>query len=273
MTLYDRIFKPTRLELANGKYVEEKFTRTPLILLIIIIASIISVKVTGFQLSTIFKRGNQFFVMLEQMFPPKTAYMPKIWEPLMDTIKMSLLGSVVGSALSVPFAVLAASNIVTNRFVVGIVRLFLSLVRTLPTLVSALIATYIFGLGTMAGTVAIAVFTFAYIGKQLFEIIETVDMGPFEAMEAMGANRLRGFITAVFPQILPIYLSISLFCLEGNVRYASILGYVGAGGLGLILNEKIGWREYSSVGMILIVLFGTVLIIEWLSHAIRKRLT
>ena len=69
------------------------------------------------------------------------------------------------------------------------------------------------------------------------------------------------------------YLSVSLFCLEGNVRYASILGYVGAGGLGLIMNEKIGWREYDSLGMILIVLFVTVMVIEGLSHALRKRLT
>ena len=74
-------------------------------------------------------------------------------------------------------------------------------------------------------------------------------------------------------QVLPTYLSVSLFCLEGNVRYASILGYVGAGGLGLIMNEKIGWREYDSLGMILIVLFITVMIIEGVSHALRKRLT
>ena len=151
---------------------------------------------------------------------------------------------------------------------VFIVRLFLSLVRTLPTLVCALIATYIFGLGTMAGTCAIAVFTFAYVGKQLFEIIETVDMGPYEAMEALGATRLQAFTT-----VLPTYLSVSLFCLEGNVRYASILGYVGAGGLGLIMNEKIGWREYDSLGMILIVLFVAVMVIEAISHALRKKLT
>ena len=107
----------------------------------------------------------------------------------------------------------------------------------------------------------------------MFELIETVDMGPFEAMEALGATKMQAFVTAVFPQVLPAYLSVSLFCLEGNVRYASILGYVGAGGLGLIMNEKIGWREYSSVGMILIVLFVTVIVIEGLSHAVRKRLT
>lgn len=153
------------------------------------------------------------------------------------------------------------------------VRVFLSLVRTLPTLVTALIATYMFGLGTMAGTFAIAVFTFAYVGKQLYEQIETVDMGAYEAMEALGSTKSRAFLSAILPQVLPVYLSICLFCFEGNVRYASILGYVGAGGLGLILNEKIGWRDYSSVGMILIVLFITVLVIESISQYIRRKLS
>jgi phosphonate transport system permease protein len=146
-------------------------------------------------------------------------------------------------------------------------------VRTIPTLVSALIATYIFGLGTMAGTTAIAIFSFTYIGKLLYEQIETVDMGAFEAMEALGTNRFRAFIFAILPQIIPSYISISLFCFEGNVRYASILGYVGAGGLGLILNEKISWRQYDSVGMILIMLFLTVFIIESTSHYIRSKLS
>ena len=273
MSVYDRIFKPRRHTLSNGKVVEERFTRLPLIMLIILVCTAISVRITGFSFSVLFSGGRRFFDILFDMFPPNTSYLPKIWTPLLDTIKMSLLGSFIGAVLSIPFAVLAASNIVSNRALVFVVRLFLSLVRTLPTLVCALIATYIFGLGTMAGTCAIAVFTFAYVGKQLFEIIETVDMGPFEAMEALGATRLQAFITSVFPQVLPSYLSVSLFCLEGNVRYASILGYVGAGGLGLIMNEKIGWREYSSVGMILIVLFVTVIAIEGLSHAVRKRLT
>ncbi len=273
MKLYDKVFKPKKIVLENGKIVEEKASRTPLILLIVALATYISVRVTGFNFSTILERGSEFFVILKQMFPPNTGYINDIWKPLFDTIKMSILGSFLGAMLAVPFAVLASSNIVARRFFLWIVRLLLSLVRTLPTLVTALIATYIFGLGTMAGTVAIMLFTFAYVGKQLYEQIETVDMGAFEAMEAMGANRVYAFVAAILPQVLPAYLSICLFCLEGNVRYASILGYVGAGGLGLILNEKIGWREYSSVGMILVVLFGTVLAIESISHSIRKKLT
>ena len=96
------------------------------------------------------------------------------------------------------------------------VRIFLSIVRTIPTLVAALIATYIWGLGTMAGTVAIAVFTFAYVGKQLYELIETVDMGAYEAMEAMGAGRAQAFLAAIQPQVLPAYLSVCLFCFEGK---------------------------------------------------------
>jgi phosphonate transport system permease protein len=273
MGLYDKIFKPKKMQLVNKKVVEEPVTKTPFIIGILLIATYISVKITGFSLHTLWKRGHEFFVILFQMFPPKLSYIKNIWNPLFDTIKMSLLGSLAGSLLAVPFAILASSNIVFNRGILMVVRLFLSLVRTLPTLVSALIASYIFGLGTMAGTIAICVFTFAYVGKQLYEQIETVDMGAYEAMEAMGANKMYAFLSAILPQVLPAYISICLFCFEGNVRYASILGYVGAGGLGLILSEKIGWREYDSVGMILLVLFLTVIIIEALSHSIRKKLT
>lgn len=273
MGIYDKIFKSRKIELSNGKVVEEKFTRAPIVIVLILLATVLSVQITGFNMSTLMKNGRQFFVILGQMFPPNTSYLSHIWQPLFDTIKMSLLGSIIGGVFAIPFAILASSNVVTNRVILSIVRFILSIVRTLPTLVIALIATYIWGLGTMAGTVAIAVFTFAYVGKQLYEQIETVNMGSFEAMEAMGANKMYAFMSAILPQVLPAYISVCLFCFEGNVRYASILGYVGAGGLGLILNEKIGWREYDSVGMILVILFLSVLVIESLSHYIRKKLT
>ena len=272
MSLYDRIFKPRIYTLPNGTGVEEKRSRAPLVILILVVLTAVSVRITGFNFSVLVKKGSKFFDILKAMFPPNTAYLGKIWQPLLDTIKMSFLGSFIGAMLAIPFAIAAASNIVTNRVVVFLVRLFLSLVRTLPTLVCALIATYIFGLGTMAGTCAIAVFTFAYVGKQLFEIIETVDMGPYEAMEALGATKLRAFVTAVFPQVLPTYLSVSLFCLEGNVRYASILGYVGAGGIGAPLIFAMSAYRWNEVGAILLGLIVLVLIIEWISSRIRIKL-
>lgn len=272
MTLYDKIFPPKCVRLPNGKTVMEPRSRMPLVIVILVIMTAVSVEITGFDLSVVMKRGKEFFVILAKMIPPEVSYVPQIWDPLFDTIKMSLFGSVIGAVTVIPFAMLASSNVIKNGVIISLVRLFLSIVRTLPTLVTALIATYVFGLGTLAGTTAIAIFTFAYMGKILYEEIETVDMGAFEAMEAMGATKLQAFVSAIAPQVIPSYLSNGLFCFEGNVRYAAILGYVGAGGLGLILNEKLGWREYSSVGMILVMLFITVFIIETVSRYCRRKL-
>ncbi len=272
MSIYDRIFPPKTYTLPNGKEVQQKRSRAPIIWVIVIAMTVLSVRITGFNFEILGRNMGNFWQMLRDMFPPDTSYMKNVWGPLFDTIKMSLLGSFLGSVIVVPFAFLASNNIVKNRVVTTIFKLFLSIVRTLPTLVIALVACNIWGLGTIAGTVAIGVFSFAYIGKILYEEIETVDMGAFEAMEAMGATKVQAFLKAIIPQVMPSYMSNSLFNFEGNVRYAAILGYVGAGGLGLILNERVGWRAYSSVGMILIALYITVFIIETISRAIRKRL-
>jgi len=272
MNLYDRVFKPKKYTLENGKTVWEKRNRTPLILLVIVLMIMISIKITDFSLAVLIKRMKFFFVMLKDMFPPDGSYIPQIWKPLLDTIKMSLLGSFIGAIACIPFSILSSTNLVHAKAITAFFKVFFSVVRTLPTLVAALIATYIFGLGTLAGTVAIAVFTFAYCGKILYESIETCSMGSFEALEALGCGKPSAIRYAIVPQVLPSYLSTVLFCFEGNVRYASILGYVGAGGLGLILNEKIGWREYGKVGMILIALFLTVATIESLSQYLRSKL-
>ncbi|UUX32730.1 phosphonate ABC transporter, permease protein PhnE [Fundicoccus culcitae] len=265
---------PTKtITLSNGKTVEKPRTWTLIVLVLIIIAIYYSVELTGFSLSVLVRRGGQFFVILKAMIPPNWDFIGQVITPLIDTIKMSVLGTIIGALLAVPYAMLASTNLVRNSWVSGILKLLLSLIRTIPTLVTALILTYIFGLGTFAGTLAIAIFTFSFVGKQLYEMIETADMLPYEAMEAMGANRIQSFWAAIKPQILPSYLSISLYTFEGNVRHAAILGYVGAGGIGIILNENIAWREYANVGMILICLFVTVTVIEALSSYFRQKLT
>lgn len=270
--MYDKIFPPQKMLLPNGKIVLEKRSRTPLILLILVIAIIISVKFTGFSFEVLFTRIDQFFFIIGEMIPPAWSYLNHIWNPLMDTLKMSLLGSIIGALLALPIAVLASSNIINNKVIVFISKVILSLLRTLPTLVSALIATFIFGLGPMAGTVAILLFTLSYVGKLLYEQIENVDMSAFEAMESIGMTRIQAFRYAIIPQVLPGYLSTSLFAFEGNVRYAAILGYVGAGGIGLLINEGLGWRDYSSVGMIVLTLVITVYLIETVSEYFRKKL-
>jgi len=270
--MYDKIFPPKKMSLSNGKIIYKKRSRAPLIFILVLLATIISVNFTQFSFQVLFTQINQFFFIIGDMIPPDWSYMPKIWKPLMDTLKMSFLGSLIGALLALPVAVLSSSNITRNKVVVSFFKFLLSLIRTLPTLVSALIATFVFGLGPTAGTVAILLFTLSYVGKLLYEAIENVDMGSFEAMESLGMTRIQAFRHAVFSQVLPSYLSQSLFCFEGNVRYAAILGYVGAGGVGLLINEGLGWRDYPGVGMIIALLIVTVFIIERVSEYFRKKL-
>ncbi len=271
--LFDRIFKPQVITIANGHTAVRPRSRLPFILIVLAIVIAWALYMTEFSLATVFSRVNELFYILSRIFRPKWSFFGKVISPLIDTIKMSIMGTFIGCALALPFAVLASSNIVHNRVVISVVRFILALIRTVPTLIIALVCALIFSLGTFAGTIAIAIFTFGVVAKMLYESIETIDMGPFEAMEALGADKFRAFWSACIPQILPVYLSHCLYCFEMNVRASAILGYVGAGGLGITINERIGWRDYNGLGMVLLALFVVVFAIEFLSEYLRKKLS
>ena len=271
--LFDRVFRPETITLANGHTVERPRSRTPLIAAIVVLVLGLSIRVTGFDLGIIARRANQLTKILAQIFQPDASFFSKVTGPLWDTIKMSIMGSVIGSLLALPYAVAASANINRSGPLLAVLRFLLNIVRTLPTLVIASICALIFGLGTFAGTVAITIFTFGIVTKMLYESIETVNMGAFEALESAGANKFQAFWSAVFPQILPTYLSHCLYSFEINVRAASILGYVGAGGLGILIDERIGWRDYNGLGTVLLTLFIAVFIIENLSQFLRSKLS
>lgn len=270
--LFDRVFPPRKMTVGEHSVMKPR-SRAWLISLVLVAAVAGSIEITGFDISIIVRRGYQFTVILKKIFNPDWSYFAKVVRPLMDTIKMSVMGSVIGSTLALPFAVLASANISRSGAMVAFLRVVLNIIRTLPTLVIASICALIFGLGTFAGTVAITIFTFGIVSKMLYESIETIDMGAFEALEAMGASKFEAFWSACMPQILPTYLSHCLYSFEINVRAASILGYVGAGGLGILINERIGWRDYEGLGMVLIALFVVVLAIENTSQYFRRKLS
>lgn len=273
LTLYDRVFKPQRIVLENGHTVLRKRSRTPAIVLLLAVAVYLSLKATGFSMSVVINKFSKMLDLLVKIFQPNWEFFPKVVSPLVDTIKMSILGTVIGCVIALPVAILASSNINKNIVVVSIFRFILALIRTLPTLIIALVCALIFSLGTFSGTIAIAIFTFGIVAKMLFESIETIDMGPFEAMEALGANKFQAFWSACVPQILPVYLSHSLYCFEMNVRASAILGYVGAGGLGITINERIGWRDYNSLGVVLLSLSVVVVAIDFFSEYLRRKLS
>ena len=272
-TLYDKIFKPQRITLANGHSVLRRRSRAPLIIILLAAAIYLSLIMTGFDIGTVINKFSKMLDLLKKILQPDWSFFPKVISPLFDTIKMSILGTVIGCALALPIAILSSSNINHSVVIVSICRFILALISTLPTLIISLVCALIFSLGTFSGTVAIAIFTFGIVAKMLFESIETIDMGPFEAMEALGANKFQAFWSACVPQILPVYLSHSLYCFEMNVRASAILGYVGAGGLGITINERIGWRDYNSLGMVLLSLFVVVVAIDFFSEYLRKKLS
>ncbi len=278
--LLDRIIPPRTITLPNGHTVQKPVSRAPFITVLVVAVIWISAVVTGFDFNIIIQRGYQLGYILGRIFQPNWSYFggdaantQKLMGALFDTIKMSIMGSVIGATLALPVAVLSSTNIHRNKVVIWFLRIVLMVIRTLPTLIIAKFAALIFGLGTFAGTVAIVVFTFGIVAKMMYESIETIDMGAFEATESFGANKFQSFWSACMPQILPTYLSYCLYSLEMNIRAAAILGYVGAGGLGILINEFIGWRDYESLGAVLLALFIVVFIIENTSQYLRKKLS
>ena len=221
---------------------------------------------TGCDPALFFARKSHLADLVSDMLRPDLSYLPKILTPLFYTLQMSVCGTILGSVLGLltaPFGTVSLRFPVVLR---RLVRFVIQVLRSFPALVLALLATFLFGLGTFAGTFAITLYTFAIMTKLTYEDADAANTAAYLALRSMGCAPFPAFIHAVLPEILPSYLTNALYLLETNVRQSSILGYVGAGGIGLILNEKISWREFQKVGAILLVLFLTVCVIESISR-------
>jgi phosphonate transport system permease protein len=217
--------------------------------------------------------------IISRLFQPKTgrtweqyfAFMLTLEKPLIDTINMSFAGTLIGSVLAIPFAIFMASNIVKTGWIFRPIRFLTNLFRTIPQLVLALIAVFFVGLGILAGIIAITLFSFGIMAKMLYELIEVVDLSPYEAIEATGANKVKAFTYGVIPQILPLYISYLIYIFEINIRASAILGYVGAGGIGSIIRDNVLYN-YDRVGATIIVLLVFIFIVQILSSGVRRKL-
>ena len=193
-------------------------------------------------------------------------------DPLLQTVQMAILGTTFGTALAIPFSILAARNIVKNRIGRGIIRIILSLIRTLPNLLLAALFVAIFGIGPMTGVITLALFSFGMVSKLFYEVIETIDMGPVRAIRATGASMAQTVRIAVMPQVAGQFMSDFLYTLEINVRSSTVLGYLGAGGIGLYLQQTLDQYDYPRTAVIIISIFVVVLVIDTISNYLRKRL-
>lgn len=274
---------PYDIKIDNSVIVKTPFSIAPYVMIVSILVLLYSAQQTHFSIPFIFERltglGNTVYVtqpptaveyFILYYLPPDWSVVSDIAKPLIETIQMAFLGSLIGSILALPVAILASSNIVKSRYILVPVRLFLSFLRTLPIIIYASLFVLMVGFGALPGVMAIIVFTFSIVAKMLFERIETVDMGPYEAIQSTGATKIQSFMVSIMPQILPSFYSMSLYTFEINVRYAAILGYVGAGGIGEYLNETF---EINKAGVLPILLFIwiIVVIIETTSRFLRRR--
>jgi len=205
-----------------------------------------------------------------RMVPPKWSYINKLWIPLWDTLNIATLGTLLGVIMAIPVAFLAARNTTPSRYLVRPVALFIIVAsRSINSLIWALLLVSIIGPGILAGIIAIGLRSIGFVAKLLYEAIEETDTLQIEAVSATGASRAQVINYAIVPQILPTFFGITVFRWDINIRESTILGLVGAGGIGLQLNASLNVLAWPQVTLIFIVILATVVFSEWVSAKVR----
>lgn len=210
--------------------------------------------------------------VFKNFFPPNLNVMPVIWGPMAQTIQMAVIATTIATILTVPLALLSARNIATSMPVYHITRTFLNILRTIPDLVLAVIFVGLFGVGLFPGILALIVFSLGILAKLISETIEAVDMDPLEAIRASGGNAFQMIVFGLAPQVLPQFASFVLYVFEINIRASVVLGLVGAGGIGLILDRELQFFNYPNAMAIIILIFIVVIVVEYISNKIREAL-
>jgi len=205
-------------------------------------------------------------------FPPDWAYTGRAVEGMIESIQIAWIGTIIGAVLSLPLGFLGAKNVGSGTLA-SVMRQILNAIRAIPELVLA-VAVFIpiIGLGAFAGTMAIGIHSIGTLGKLTAEVVEGIDPGPVEAARAAGANQLQTMRWGVLPQVLPDVVAFWLYRFEINIRAAAILGIVGAGGVGAILQNTLAFRRWDKAGMTVLVVILATIAIDYVSSAIRRRI-
>lgn len=198
-------------------------------------------------------------------------YLLHVFAKMLETLEMALWGTLLAVLLSIPLAYFAAANYAPNRLAYHASRSTISLFRAIPELVSALFLVLAFGFGPIAGFLALGIHGAGFLGKFYAEDIENADRNPQEALQAIGAGKVKTLWYGVLPQVLPQYIAYTLYILDRNVRMATVIGIVGAGGIGLELKGRFDMFNFGHVGTILLIIFITVFLLDQFSARLRSR--
>ncbi|MEP2641266.1 phosphonate ABC transporter, permease protein PhnE [Roseobacter sp.] len=210
--------------------------------------------------------------LFTRMVPPDPTNLPSILEATWQTINIATIATMIAVVLSLPVAYISAQNTTPNVVFLWIGRFILVSSRSVNTIIWALLFVAIFGPGIIAGIIAIMFRSIGFLGKLLGEAIEEIDPAPVEALEACGASRFQVVLYGIVPQVMPAFFAISILRWDINLRESTVLGLVGAGGIGIILQGAIDTFQWQEVSMVLLTILALVIAGEMISSALRKKL-
>ena len=197
-------------------------------------------------------------------------YIPTALWAMLETLQMAFIGTVIGVAIGLPLSMLAARNL-NSKFVYAPTRALLAVIRTFPSILWALLFVIMVGLGPYAGVLAIVMYTIGFVTKLQYESIETIDSDPMDAVSSIGVSKFQLIRYVVLPESASHLLGQILYMFDYNVRQTSILGIVGAGGIGFFIINYIKFFEYGKAAMFMLVVLITVLVIDWISVKVRDK--
>ena len=207
--------------------------------------------------------------LISRMFPPRWTYAERLWRPLWDTINIATLGTLIAMVISIPVAFMAARNTTPHPVARQIAMVIIVFTRSVNSLIRALLLVAVIGPGVLAGVIAIGIRAIGFCTKLLYEAIEEINPRPIEALTSAGASGSQVISYGIMPQVLPAIAGIILYRWDINIRSSTVVGLVGAGGIGIQLNSSINSLQWSQVTVIFVMIIALVLAAEWVSAKVR----
>ena len=222
---------------------------------------------------SLFSNSLKYFGdIFSRMLPPDFSDFNSLFFSMIETIEIAILGTFIAIILSIPLALFSARNIAPNIFIFFIARTITVFFRAIPEFIIAMILVIAIGFGAMPGVLALGIHTMGFLAKFYAEDIEHINKGPIEALESSGASKRQIIAFAIIPQIIPSFVANNLYILDRNIRMATMLGIVGAGGIGYELQSAFRMFEYPKVSAIILIIFVTIFIIDNISSYIRSKI-
>ena len=256
------------------KYIRPQWTWKTYFFIFALISSLIFVTIDlEINFVELFTDSSKYFGdIFNRMVPPDFSNFNNLISAMFETIEIAFLGTFIAITLSIPVGLFSARNLAPNYFVFLIARIITIFFRAIPEFIIAMILVIAVGFGAIPGVLALGLHTMGFLAKFYAEDIEHVNKGPIEALKSSGASKRQIISFAVIPQIIPSFVANNLYILDRNIRMATMLGIVGAGGIGYELQSSFRMFEYQKVSAIIIIIFITIFIIDHLSSFIRSRI-